>query len=194
MYLEILPIAMIFILTKKKNTILSHIASINPLFTNFTIEKQSATTIFNITEHWHRWPHCKERDPHVKKKNSTETMMNETLITKLAPTLNVRVFVINQPQTEWINLQILLMLLHKTILDKYNPWKINWLHLRILDSRPKFFLDSMTMPTKDISETLIKTSLLYILNCHHHWGTRHMASSEKRMVKIKINNSTGILS
>ena len=68
MYLEILPIAMIFILTKKNHKILSHIASINPLFTNFTIEKQSATTIFNITEHWHRWPHCKERDPHVNKK------------------------------------------------------------------------------------------------------------------------------
>ena len=52
-------------------------------------------------------------------------MMNETIVAKLASTMMVKLFVITQPQTTWINLQILLVLLHKTILDKYNPWKSN---------------------------------------------------------------------
>ena len=54
-------------------------------------------------------------------KKPTETAMNVTLVTNLAPTLILKLSVITKPQTTWIHLNILVMLFHTIVSEKYIP-------------------------------------------------------------------------
>ena len=93
--------------TKTLHELLCHIVNGNPILYDFTIVKNYdirvangnlLTAILNNTRNCHHCAHFKERGPHVNKK-PTETAMNVTLVTNLAPTLILKLSVITKPQT-----------------------------------------------------------------------------------------------